>query len=361
MRSGWLKKKICCGPTKNCTASPYSAATPREERDRVALQNAQVAEGDAAAWAGREVGVAIGIVMLMVRLDGQRLSIPYEVGEVWILVTSSSPKLWTVLALPTVRPFSVTPALVKTQRARELLAQLNPLQKEIASPEYLGTDVQRDGRDVVVRLSVKGSPPSRIGCIVGDVVHNLRTALDYLAWLAVEWNGCAPTKKTQFPVCSTNATFSNVVSTQLGGAPKRFVQFVESLQPFNSQTPSESALGIVHRLDINDKHNRLLVSALMSSRVSLEFDEPGCLEREPILTIPPFPLVDGAELARFRLALGREVVRPPFKIGLGADLALIDESLINGRPLTLTLYQLIKQVETDVLFPTERLLNGAAS
>jgi hypothetical protein len=256
------------------------------------------------------------------------------------------------------RTFNITPALLKTQRAREHLAQLNPLQQEIDSPGYLGTDVQRDGRDVVVRLKVKGPTPSRIGCIVGDVVHNLRTALDYLAWLAVEWNGATPTKKTQFPVCSTSATFSKAVNSQLAGAPGPFIQLVESLQPFNCSPSSESIIGIVHRLDINDKHNRLLVSALMSSQVSLEFDEPGCLEREPTLTIPPFPLVDGAELARFRLAFGHEVVRPPFKVVLGADLALIDESPIHGQPLTITLYQLVKQVETDVIFATEQCING---
>jgi hypothetical protein len=99
----------------------------------------------------------------------------------------------------------------------------------------------------------------------------------------------------------------------------------------------------------------------MSSQVSLEFDEPGCLERQPILTIPPFPLVDGVELARFRLAIGREVIRPPFKIGLGADLALIDDSSIHGQPLTLTLYKIIKQVENDIIFATEKLINGSAS
>jgi hypothetical protein len=257
--------------------------------------------------------------------------------------------------------FNVTPALIKTQRAREHLSQLNPLQREIASPEYLGTDIQRDGRDVVVRLTVKGSTPSRIGCIVGDVVHNLRTALDYLAYLAIEWNGGTPTRQTQFPVCSIEARFSEIVKSQLAGAPTPFIRLVEALQPFKCDQPSESVLGIVHRLDINDKHNRLLISALMSSQVSLEFDEPGCLERQPILTIPPFPLVDGAELARFRLAIGREVIRPPFKIGLGADLALVDESPIHGQPLTITLYQIIKQVESDIIFAAEQLLNGTAA
>ena len=265
-----------------------------------------------------------------------------------------------MVALPTMSSFNVTPALVKTQRAREHLAQLNPLQQEIGSPGYLGTDIQRDGRDVVVRLTVKGSTPSRIGCIVGDVVHNLRTALDYLAYLAVEWNGKVPTRQTQFPVCSIEAKFPEIVKSQLAGAPVPFIGLVESLQPFRCDQPLESILGIVHRLDINDKHNRLLISALMSSQVSLEFDEPGCLERAPTLTIPPFPLVDGTELARFRLAIGHEVIRPPFKIELGADLALIDESPIHGQPLTITLYQIIKQV-TDIIFAAEQLLNGAAT
>jgi hypothetical protein len=253
--------------------------------------------------------------------------------------------------------FDASPAFTKTQRAREHLTQLDPARKAIDSPNYLGTDIQRDGRDVVVRLQVKAPVPRSVGCIVGDVIHNVRTALDYLARIAVEWNGNIP-GKTQFPVCTTPKRFDAAAKDQLAGAPREFIRLAESLQPFNSKPASDSLLGIVHRLDINDKHNRLLVSALVPSHVSLTFDKPGCLEREPTLTIPPFPLVDGAEVARFRLALGHEVIPPPFKIGLAADLALIDEPPIHGKPLALTLYQIIKKVETDILFAAEQLLDG---
>jgi hypothetical protein len=90
------------------------------------------------------------------------------------------------------RQFDASDSFVKTQRAREHLTQLNPVQEEIGSQSYLATDVQRDGRDVLVRLRVKNPVPRRVGCIVGDIVHNLRAALDYLAWLAVEWNGNVP-------------------------------------------------------------------------------------------------------------------------------------------------------------------------
>jgi hypothetical protein len=45
------------------------------------------------------------------------------------------------------------------------------------------------------------SPPLRLGVILGDMVHNLRSALDHLVWQAVLRNGGRPNRSHQFPIC----------------------------------------------------------------------------------------------------------------------------------------------------------------
>src|SRR5260370_16394428 len=44
------------------------------------------------------------------------------------------------------------------------------------------------------------TPPAEIGLITGDVIHNLRSALDHLAYQLVLVNGSTPSKQTAFPI-----------------------------------------------------------------------------------------------------------------------------------------------------------------
>lgn len=54
----------------------------------------------------------------------------------------------------------------------------------------------------VVRFCVLEAPPLKWGVLIGDVVHNLRSALDHLAWQLVLRNGGESSWRTQFPATS---------------------------------------------------------------------------------------------------------------------------------------------------------------
>src|SRR5947209_19716909 len=98
-------------------------------------------------------------------------------------------------------PFDASPCLVKTQRARHHAAQFLAIAKDIESAgNQLITETERDGRSVTVTARLVSPLPSALSCIAGDVVHNLRCALDHLVCLEVQMNG-GEIDRQQFPVC----------------------------------------------------------------------------------------------------------------------------------------------------------------
>jgi hypothetical protein len=107
-------------------------------------------------------------------------------------------------------------------------------------------------------------PPS-IGLVVGDVVHNLRCALDHLVCeLRTPANKAQPCK-TQFPIYQSPTKFlknDRVERRWLAPLEAAAAQAIRDLQPFNrrSNDPSKDPLSILSELDNIDKHRTILVA-----------------------------------------------------------------------------------------------------
>jgi hypothetical protein len=111
-----------------------------------------------------------------------------------------------------------------------------------------------DTGSVKTRFLGEPSPPTRIGAIVGDVVHNLRSALDVAAWQLAIANDEAGVLKERnqvaFPLTRCAEEFKK---------PHRALKFfsesgrevIERLQPYQS---SMEALGWLRDLSNADKH-----------------------------------------------------------------------------------------------------------
>lgn len=64
--------------------------------------------------------------------------------------------------------FDASRAFAKTHRARDLLEELKRATRDLAeNGNFLRADVERDGRDVAVRLQMLAPLPSYLPCIVG--------------------------------------------------------------------------------------------------------------------------------------------------------------------------------------------------
>jgi hypothetical protein len=122
-----------------------------------------------------------------------------------------------------------------------------------------------DRKNMVIRLGeVRANDPAW-PLIVGDIVHNLRSALDHLVCQLAILNGndiscCA---STYFPICICRSDFkkaNRMIEPLL--TPVAFAD-IETLQPYNApnveKEPSSNNLWVISKLDIIDKHRMLLI------------------------------------------------------------------------------------------------------
>jgi len=92
---------------------------------------------------------------------------------------------------------------------------------------------------------------------LGDAVHNMRAALDYIVSYLWACAGCPPMKsKTAFPVFLDRPDFKESGRRQIAGLPARAQAIIQGLQPYKREKISDK-LWILHKLDIIDKHRMI--------------------------------------------------------------------------------------------------------
>jgi hypothetical protein len=145
-------------------------------------------------------------------------------------------------------------AMLKLDRAREHLDQLDAeLQRFLdAQPYAIGIHFDFDAPEHTVVAHELLPPPRRLGLLMGDAIHNTRSALDHLVY---ELAGLDPKvkrgEKTQFPVCESPPLFDQYQGTYLQGVPTEHRATLRFTQPYN--TPY-ALLRQMARLDDRDKH-----------------------------------------------------------------------------------------------------------
>jgi hypothetical protein len=150
----------------------------------------------------------------------------------------------------------ITPKLERAERhIRDLEAEIriffnsNPY-------EILGKDdVITRQRSYYVR-SVRDISPETVA-IAGDAIHNLRGALDHLAFQLVWAGGGRPDKHTCFPVSEDAAKYNTESPRKVKGMGKAAKDAIDAIKPYNG---GNFALWRLHRLDIIDKH-RMFITA----------------------------------------------------------------------------------------------------
>jgi hypothetical protein len=116
---------------------------------------------------------------------------------------------------------------------------------------------------LTVSVEVTALPDPMWGVRIGEIVHNLRSALDHVVW---QLAGC-PThrsSKTQFPIFETAAGFADRGRKQfLKGVDERAVRIIESEQPFfvrgdgTCEGVDRSPLWHLKQISDVDKHRTL--------------------------------------------------------------------------------------------------------
>jgi len=118
----------------------------------------------------------------------------------------------------------------------------------------------------------------------GEVLYNLRSALDHLVWQLVLANGQRPNRNNQFPIVNDASEWNNSCRRRLNGISDRSKQTIKHLQPFNPTLVLRTDSGvcpfdaqtfrILRELSNIDKHRYLHLIIVTTGGIGpIEFGE----------------------------------------------------------------------------------------
>jgi hypothetical protein len=196
--------------------------------------------------------------------------------------------------------------LAKLNRAEEHRLAFDELFEDFASSHPYGILSEYDPETGwhTLRWQVLREPPlQELALVFGDLVSNLRTTLDYLVWQLVLASGRRPGRRTGFPVVRREKDWEVQSRNALRGVPEEWADEIETRQPYHRvDRPSVHPLAILDHVNNLNKHRFLPVAVLSVEQLGLLINVHAAageaIESQDFLDRP---IVDGAELARFRV------------------------------------------------------------
>ncbi len=157
-------------------------------------------------------------------------------------------------------PFSG--ARLKIKRANQHIDELVAVLDAFSQSDYysLSFEDYPDSRNCDVHFEFTKPIPDILPCIIGDTIHNSRSALDLAVWEIVALAGGTPDKYTRLPFTETRQKLEDTIQRgkikTAGAIVADFI--VDTIKPYRGGNDTLFAL---HDLDIVDKH-RLLIPVL---------------------------------------------------------------------------------------------------
>lgn len=103
---------------------------------------------------------------------------------------------------------------------------------------------------------------------LGEVVYNLRSALDQLVWQLVHANYKTPGRHNEFPILDNESRFNDVANSKLKGVSQESSDKIKEMQPFR-ENEEWDALKTLHSLCNTDKHRSVILPHYMLDRCSV--------------------------------------------------------------------------------------------
>lgn len=104
-------------------------------------------------------------------------------------------------------------------------------------------------------IKIEQSIPGEIGVVVGDVVHNLRSALDQIVCCLFKCNGKQISGSNGLPVATSRERFRETRVGKLKNLSPKATRFINRLKPYDG---GNSSLFLLAELDNLDKHNQIV-------------------------------------------------------------------------------------------------------
>lgn len=101
---------------------------------------------------------------------------------------------------------------------------------------------------------VQPIPQHRWGLILGDAVHNTRSALDYIVWRLA--GSHLDDRTSQFPIYRSEDDWNSRMQWRFRQRPIHpdALAYIKTLQPYTRPDPKRAVLWLLQELDARDKH-----------------------------------------------------------------------------------------------------------
>ncbi len=148
---------------------------------------------------------------------------------------------------------------------------------------------------------------TRLSFLLGDVVTNLRSSLDYLVWELVLAEKNTPSTASAFPICDSVQQFgAELQKGRLGGVNHAVVSHIESLQPYHSgQQRQVTFFWVLNQLSNINKHRRALGLDLSLSLPSADLEVEHMPDGSTYARVnPPPKFKAGTKVGPYRIIEG---------------------------------------------------------
>lgn len=204
-------------------------------------------------------------------------------------------------------PLQIDSVKAKLQHAE---GYLNSIESEVKSwmndhPYSIARQTNSDSTRYSLILQINKEPAlQRWSLVIGDIVHNLRCALDHLVYaIAIHESGQDPPpsgNKLMFPICDTSDLFRNESNRRLVTLSDRVRTVIETVQPYNRpHLELPPLLAILRDLNNTDKHRLLHLAYSAVSMGDIGFCGSANIGTKYQFSLNTGELKDGAEIAVF--------------------------------------------------------------
>ena len=251
---------------------------------------------------------------------------------------------------------------LKIKRAKGHIAEFQALAEahRDSNPYEIVHELDPQTGENVYRVLVKKKVPDDAPAIIGDAIHNLRSALDYLVGDLARDNNETPHQNYGLPVSKNPERLKPGTIHKLKGVSTRAERLILRLKACDTL---HVGLWTLHWLDIIDKHNSIIIVAAATITVNAKVGVPGMFlgpeghvrllgpgpdgvpflmdAGTPVGFKRVFPLNDSVEIHRSPAGFQEE-------IEVIIDIALGESEIPEGQPVLETLNKLVNLVERIV-------------
>jgi hypothetical protein len=261
--------------------------------------------------------------------------------------------------------------LVKVDRAYKHLVDLDVAYRRFFSPpdpyEVIGEDNSQSGERTYY-LRIHKEIPDEFPALIGDFAHNLRSALDHLAWHLVQASPIFPKAKDRqiyFPIFEDASEYGKGKMVKIQGMSNAAIQAIDAIKPYGRLDKNNPMAGIgnlalywLSAINLQDKH-RLLIPAWTAtpghsltkserakhaSVLRAAFGSEHADVIGPSLIPSNIPLEDGCKLCTLPIAEVDDNMKFRFQIAFGEPRAM------RGKEILTTLknmHRIVKEIVLD--------------